>query len=331
MNHNLSDNIDVVITWVNGNDPAHIKKRTAALQDVGKISSSQLITGHHKTRFIYNGELEWCVKSIRKFAPWVQNIYLVTDHQIPDFLNDQNRTKYGVTIIDHTEVFRNYEWALPTFNTRSIESVLWRIPDLSEKFIYFNDDFVITSPLKKEQFFINGKVVVRGRWRRITNYGKLRMQFQKTYSKIIKKLFGVTHSMHLLLQIKSAQLAGLNKKYYYVPHVPHPVQKSTLENFFLFNPQLIDGNIKYKFRDTNQFSAIFLSYHLEITNNRAELLTPERVMMINGEIDFSPALTKKLHSIEKGEVDFLCIQGMELIKQKQKKHLMKTLSALTEN
>jgi hypothetical protein len=53
--------------------------------------------------------------------------------------------------------------------------------------------------------------------------------------------------------------------------------------------------------------------------------------MINGEIDFSPALSKKLHSIEKGEVDFLCIQGMELIKQKQKKHLMKTLSALTEN
>lgn len=330
MNQNQTDPIDAVITWVDGNDPIHSQKRAQALQEIEGISSSKLPTGHHKTRFLTHGEIEWCIKSIRRFIPWVRRIFLITDNQTPGFLTSEIKNRYNVTVVDHTEVFSSYEWALPTFNSRTIETAIWRIPELSEKFIYFNDDFVITKPLQREHFFKNGKVVIRGVWRKISNYGKLRMQFNRFYSRAIKKLLGVTHSMHLLYQIRSAKLAGFKRKYYYVPHVPHPVKKSTLESYFSNHTHLFKRNIQYKFRNTDQFGSIYLSYHLEIDRKNAVLIEPDTAMMINGEMDFSGSIKRKIAAIKKGDIELLCIQGMEIIKPKQKKHLIDTLSALIE-
>lgn len=330
MKSNQSDNIDAVIAWVNGNDPKHEYKRLKALQETDAISSGKLSTGRLKTRFIDNGELNYCIKSIRKFTPWIRNIYLITDDQTPDFLTDKVKRKYNVTIIDHRDIFKSYNHVLPTFNSRTIETAIWRIPGLAEKFIYFNDDFVLTSPLEIDHFFQNDKIVIRGRWRRIVKYGKLRMYIQRLYSKLIKKLLGVTHSMHLLYQIRSAKLAGYSKKYFYVPHIPHPARKSTMIEFFKQNPDLFEKNIRYKFRDTNQFSAFYLAHHLEIIKNNAELKSPDKAVMINGEMDFSGNIKRKISCIENGETEFLCLQGLERINSEQKKHLMKTLSALTE-
>jgi hypothetical protein len=330
MSHNQSDTIDAVVTWVDGNDPKHQQKRINALLESKRISTENLSTGELKTRFIDNGELKFCITSIRKFAPWIRYIYLVTDNQAPDFLDDEFIDKYKVKVVDHKEIFQSYESALPTFNSRTIETAIWRIPGLAEKFIYFNDDFVLTSPLQKEHFFKNGNVVIRGRWRRMGSYGKWRMQFNHIYSKTIKKFLGITYSMHLLYQIRSAQLADFDNKYYYVPHVPHPVRKSTIATFFEKNPDLFKKNIQYKFRDTDQFSAMYLAYHLEIANKKAELVSPDKALMINGEMDFSGMLNRKIKAIKDEKNAFLCIQGMEKVKPKQKKYLMRTLSTLTE-
>ena len=38
------------------------------------------------------------------------------------------------------------------------------IPGLAEHFIYFNDDFFLLNPVKEEDFFIEGKPVIRGLW-----------------------------------------------------------------------------------------------------------------------------------------------------------------------
>ena len=47
-----------------------------------------------------------------------------------------------LTIITHEDIFENTAH-LPTFSSPAIESNLWRIPGLSEKFLYFNDDVFI--------------------------------------------------------------------------------------------------------------------------------------------------------------------------------------------
>ncbi len=70
-------------------------------------------------------------------APWIRTIYIVTASQVPVWLNTAHPR---VRIIDHKELFPDPAAQLPTFNSLAIESVLHRIPGLSEYFLYFNND-----------------------------------------------------------------------------------------------------------------------------------------------------------------------------------------------
>ena len=66
-------------------------------------------------------EIEYCVNSILKFAPFVRNIFIVTDDQTPDFLSDPVRAQNefpNVSVIDHKVIFKNYPQYLPNFNSR---------------------------------------------------------------------------------------------------------------------------------------------------------------------------------------------------------------------
>jgi hypothetical protein len=70
-------------------------------------------------------------------APWVRTIYIVTASQVPIWLNTSHSR---VRIVDHKDLFPEPATQLPTFNSLAIESVLHRIPGLSEYFLYFNND-----------------------------------------------------------------------------------------------------------------------------------------------------------------------------------------------
>ena len=361
--------IDAVITWVDGNDPQHRSKRMKVLhlgdtmaypgEDGNALQEGNLQVGQqdnagarHKgsmhvgqqqeaneapllasraddTRFVDNGELRFCIASIRTFAPWIRHIYLVTDNQRPGFLTETLCRDLDIIIIDHKVIFEQWEWALPTFNTRTIECGLWRIPGLSERFIYFNDDFVLTSPASPEDFFQDDSVVLRGRWNHMIRFGKIRMMAERAANYVAKNVFGVTRTMHLLLQIRSARLAGFSGRYYRFNHVPHPLRKSVLERFFSEHPDLFENNIRYRLRDTDQFSAIFLAHHLEIKENRAILEKDDDVLMIHGEIDPSFILDRKIRKIEKNEVKFLSLQGVEKFENKNLRRLEKVLEKIT--
>src|SRR5690625_6064489 len=82
-------------------------------------TSSSLSTAGDETRFIDNGELKYCLASIRTFAPWIHKIYLVTDNQVPPFLTPELRDRYNVELVDHTELFRDYNEVLPTLDRKS--------------------------------------------------------------------------------------------------------------------------------------------------------------------------------------------------------------------
>lgn len=285
-------------------------------------------TGRDNTRFINNGELEYCIASIRKFAPWIRTIHLVTDNQVPVFLTPEVQKKERINIVDHTEIFKSYEWVLPTFNSRTIETALWRIPDLAPRFIYFNDDFIITKKVMLEDFFIGDKVILRGRWSTMANYGRVRMKLNNMVSVIAKKVFGITRSMHLLLQIRSAKLAGFDRHYFRAPHVPHPIRTDTLKDFFNEHPSLFEANIKYRFRNMDQFSSINLANHLEIKNGHAVLRDAIDNIMINSEMDFSATIHKKLEKMDKREARFVCLQGFESFNEDHRERITETLDRL---
>ena len=130
--------IDAVILWVDGNDKVHRDKMLPFIKDKSKINSKKF-----RTRFDQVNEIKFTVDSILKFAPYIKKIHIVTDNQTPGFLANSKIYKDKVSIVDHKIIFKGFEQYLPTFNCRSIETCIYRIPNLNEHFIYFNDDFFL--------------------------------------------------------------------------------------------------------------------------------------------------------------------------------------------
>lgn len=135
--------IDLVYLWVDGNDPIWQAKRNRTI-GVTEEHSSVNCDG----RYANHDELRYSLRSAERFAPWIRRIFIVTDNQIPAWL-DTSTPK--IKIVDHSEILPSE--ALPCFNSSVIEHFIWRIPGLSERFLYANDDTYFGRPVKPGDFF----------------------------------------------------------------------------------------------------------------------------------------------------------------------------------
>lgn len=139
--------IDFVITWVDGSDPAWIKEKAAY--------SGQKISGtvdDRDVRFRDYGLLRYWFRAAEKFAPWVRKIHFVTWGHLPAWLDTDHPKLHVVRHEDYIP-----KEFLPTFSSRVIELNLHRIEGLSECFVYFNDDMFFLAPVRETDFFRNGK------------------------------------------------------------------------------------------------------------------------------------------------------------------------------
>ena len=142
----MSGEIDFVVIWVDGNDPAWQEVHDKYAQnDERKKWNDSLI------RYRDWGLLKYWFRGVANFAPWVRNVYFVTWGHIPEWLN-LNHPK--LKVVKHEE-FIPPEY-LPTFSSHTIELNLHRIPGLSERFVYFNDDMYLTKCVSPELFFRDG-------------------------------------------------------------------------------------------------------------------------------------------------------------------------------
>ncbi|MEQ6122442.1 Stealth CR1 domain-containing protein [Reichenbachiella sp. MALMAid0571] len=140
--------IDIVYTWVDGADGEFIK----ASQHYKNKSED---VNPERFRDMYD-MLKYSIRSLEKYVPWFNKIYIVTQRpQVPEWL-DTSHSK--IQIVHHDEFFENKEH-LPTFNCLSIESYLHKIPGISEYFMYLNDDFLFgkATPL---ELFLSSKGVI---------------------------------------------------------------------------------------------------------------------------------------------------------------------------
>ncbi|MBI6119926.1 Stealth CR1 domain-containing protein [Salegentibacter maritimus] len=255
--------VDAVITWVDGDDKNWQKKINNYSKSPINFSSKK-----HLKRYNSIGEIDMAIKSIIKFAPFIRNIFLVTDNQSPesfDHLKSLAQKKgMNLELVDHEIIFRGFEEYLPTFNSCSIISMLYRIPNLSEHFVIFNDDTFVMKEVSVDDFFINGEPIIRGKWQDFNENKKLR----KSYHEFLNFLDVSTKKDKISfkkLQQNSAKLAKMDK-YVRRFHTPVSVRKSTLTNFFK-EDSLLRNNIQHRFRNPNQFLLSSLSEHLEIKNN----------------------------------------------------------------
>ncbi len=315
--------IDVVILWVDGGDPEHQKKMQQFIPPGVNRNSRNF-----RTRFDQVEEIEYAIKSILKFAPFVNNIFLVTDNQIPRFLKDTKNKEIAkrVQIVDHSVIFKGYEYYLPTFNALAIESMVHRIPGLSEHFIYFNDDVFLLRTIHSEDFFKSGKPLFRGEWQRFDDqiwYKQIRNAFLRAIGKPYKKnKYGYKKGQQCI-----AKKLGFDKKYFKFHHTPAAMVKSTLANYFEENPDLLDQNIRHKFRNVEQFTIQGLVSHYHILKNKA-------VLKKDLQLTYFGSYRKPLFwyifvlaytTWNKSKL-FLCLQSLDLAKKSKLNYIKKWLN-----
>ncbi len=140
--------IDFVVMWVDMDDPAW-RADFAKYSGLASVDNSRNETS--EARFRDYGFLRYWFRGVERFTPWVRKVHFVTCGQKPAWLDETNPR---LRLVDHRDFIP--EEFLPTFNSGVIESWLHRIPGLAERFVFFNDDFFLTSPTPPERFFREG-------------------------------------------------------------------------------------------------------------------------------------------------------------------------------
>ncbi|MCT9001285.1 stealth family protein [Microbacterium memoriense] len=138
--------IDMVFSWVDGSSSAFQRQRAAQLEEyvVGDGDDGP-------ARYRHVDELRYALRSVHMHAPWVRRIFIATDSPRPAWLAEHPQ----VTIVRSEEFFAD-PGVLPTHNSHAVEAQLHRIDGLAEHFLYSNDDMFFGRAVSPEMFFTAG-------------------------------------------------------------------------------------------------------------------------------------------------------------------------------
>ena len=302
--------IDIVVTWVDGNDPAWQKERSEYLGEAG--SKGDL-------RFRDWGLLRYWFRGIEKFAPWVRQVFFVTWGHVPEWLNTE---KPKLRIVRHSEYIP--EEYLPTYNSHTIELNLHRIKGLSEQFLYFNDDFFLTKETPASFFFRNGLPC--------DTFGLKALEFRKgamgkIYANDItvindhfsvkpvvrrqwRKMFSLKNGLDRVL--KSLLLLNCTRSYFpglYHWHVTFGFLKSTFETLWESEPAKMDRTCRSRFREmTNVGPTLIKDWQLITGQFVPRSAKGGKAFQLRNDV-----LDEACRAIERGTYHVICINDSRTI------------------
>ena len=253
--------IDFVIPWVDGNDPKWKNEKD-------KYSPIKADESNSANRYRDWGLLPYWFRAVEKYTPWVNKIYFVTWGHIPAFLTTEHDK---LKIVNHKDYIP--EQYLPTFSSHVIEANLHRIPDLSEHFVYFNDDTFILCPMPETSFFRDGLpctcgverpielVGNIGIWQHaaVNDLGVINAHFRKKeqVSKFGKKYANSAYRWQD--NIRTKVIERLFPDYFtgfMNLHAPAAYLRSTFDEVWASVPELLERTSSHRFRcadDVNQW------------------------------------------------------------------------------
>lgn len=264
--------IDFVVTWVDGNDPVWRTKKEKYISPDQKINPD---IGGEK-RFKDTGLFKYWFRGVEKYAPWVHKIYLVTDGQVPEFLN-VNHPK--IVLVDHKEIID--EKFLPTFNSSAICLSIYKIKDLSNNFVFFNDDMFLINETKETDFFRNNlpkDIAVQGAlapsnldmfWKtrsKLVSMINERFEKKKMIRKHLFKWFNFKYPIKY--NIRNLVLSKYNKfTDFYNPHIPHSYNKEFFSKVWAENFEEIVKTLYSKFRKEDNLTEWLVRYYQLVEGN----------------------------------------------------------------
>lgn len=255
--------IDFVVPWVDGSDPAWISEfnKYCPKEKMKSIDISA-------ERFRDYGLLKYWFRGVEQFAPYVRKVHFITNGQKPDWLNldcpKLNWVKHSDYIPDD---------CLPVFSANPIEMYMHKIPDLAEHFVFFNDDFFLTNHTTPD-FFFNSDGLPKDY--AISNIQNPKKDIMRS---IVMNDLSVVNSVFSKKQaIKKAPFKYLSPKYgkmnirtfvcmlwpeftgFQNFHLAQPYLKSTLKEVWEATPQILNETMHCRFRSENDVNQWFFRY-----------------------------------------------------------------------
>ncbi|HTX96200.1 MAG TPA: stealth family protein [Mycobacterium sp.] len=275
--------IDMVFSWVEGSDPEFQARRAAQM--------SQYVVGEGddaEARIRQIDELKYALRSVNMFAPWVRRIFIATDSRPPAWLAEHPK----ITIVPAEQHFSDPN-TLPTYSSHAVESQLHNIGELSEHFLYSNDDMFFGRPLKANMFFSSGGVTRFIEAKTRIGLGvndPTRSGFEnaaRVNRKLILQRFGQVITRHL-------------------EHTAVPLRKSVLREMEREFPEDFARTQASQFRSSSDISVTNSFYHYyALMTGRAVPQEKAKVLYVNTTtregLDLLPALRKR-----RG-YDFFCL------------------------
>ena len=297
----MNFDIDLVYLWVDGSDPDWIAAMLAAHK--GCLSPEAI----SKCRFQNNNELKYSIRSVKKFAPWVRNIFIVTANQTPDWLNT-NTDK--IKIINHKDIMPKD--ALPTFNSCAIETYLHKIPGLSEHFIYANDDMFFWKNVDPEYFF--------------TSEGKPIYRFaKKILNKKYRHIYGFT--INRAYQLIKSRYGNCVK--YFPHHGIDPYRKSYIEECIENFKEEFDKTSHQKFRSFDDIQRVIFNYYA-IELKGAKVILPKGLLTYFGytaQTGYCECNKKELNRVNMYNTPLMCFNSNRKTNDEDIKLMIKILES----
>ncbi len=249
--------IDFVITWVDGSDPKWQAEKEYWQPNKGSSDSRNI-------RYREWDTLRYWFRCVEKYAPWVNKVHFVTWGHLPKWLNTECPK---LNIVCHRD-FIPQEY-LPTFSSHPIELNMHRIPDLADQFVYFNDDFYLTSPVQPEDFFVNGlpcdsleETVIPLSWKNLMVYVNsndilfANMHFSK--KEALKRNWKKWFSLRTPgVALRNLSRTSTNRQHFFglnVHHLPQAYLKDTFSKVWDAEPEWLHETCTHKFRDYRDVS-----------------------------------------------------------------------------
>lgn len=243
--------IDAVYTWVDGEDQQWLAQKCAALREfAGDCHKSAVADSRFKCR----DELRYSLRSLEQHAPFIRRVHLVSAGQVPRWLDVSHP---DLRLVHHEEIFPDHSH-LPTFNSHAIEAQLHNVPDLSEHFLYLNDDFFFRAPTTADDFFDEGDRCIFYLDRRKVQWRKGGLRYDHPVSCAARnnsRLLEETFSHRITLR---------------VDHVPYALRKSTLVELWKRYPKELDATSSHRFRNAYDLSVTSsLAHYFGLCTDRA--------------------------------------------------------------
>lgn len=275
--------IDIVFSWVDGAELEWQRARAERMKSyvVGEGDD-------HDARFRQLDELKYALRSVNLFAPWLRNIFIVTDSPRPGWLAEHPR----VTLLRSEDFFADTS-VLPTHNSHAVESQLHNIRELGEYFLYSNDDMFFGRAVWPETFFTVGGIsrFIEADTRiGLGSAAASRSGFEnaaRVNRELLRERFGQIITRHL-------------------EHAPAPLRRSVLRELEAEFPDDFSRTAASAFRSATDVSVTNSLYHYyALLTGRAVTQTTARVKYVDTTVRTGLGKLKKL--LRRRNYDFFCL------------------------